>query len=265
MKRKKFTLVELLVVVAVIGILASLLFPTLSKARKKALNVLCVNNLKQINIASTMFSDDNDDRYPNATSTSEEYTRRGRTRTRATGYSSWDDKLAGYDGRTTLSLEQQYEFFLPEDYQENVQIYSCPSSPALLPNFPSFFMRSYAINQWNGDDTDNKRKGVSQANGKTRKTAQISSPSSSIAYMEKKWCMMGRKDDYFYAELMWKKLFWEDGDLDYDGAEFHDTTSNYSMADASVKGMRFWNTFRIIGGGFGTYNDVEDTYWDAGK
>ena len=57
---KKFTLTEILVAVAIIGILASLLLPSLSKARKKSKSVLCKNRLKQLHVMSTIYSDDND-------------------------------------------------------------------------------------------------------------------------------------------------------------------------------------------------------------
>ena len=57
---KKFTLIELLVVVAIIGILASLLLPSLGKSRQTAIAMVCVNKMKQIHIAQTMYSDDND-------------------------------------------------------------------------------------------------------------------------------------------------------------------------------------------------------------
>ena len=56
--RKGFTLIEMLVVVAIIGILASMLLPALSKARKKANRSKCVNNLSQIARAWSGFAAD---------------------------------------------------------------------------------------------------------------------------------------------------------------------------------------------------------------
>jgi prepilin-type N-terminal cleavage/methylation domain-containing protein len=53
-----FTLIELLVVIAVIGILAGLLLPTLSSAKLKARQIQCVNNLKQMAVANTMYMHD---------------------------------------------------------------------------------------------------------------------------------------------------------------------------------------------------------------
>ncbi|MHC4742124.1 MAG: type II secretion system protein, partial [Planctomycetota bacterium] len=62
--RRAFTLVELLVVIAIIALLMSILSPALMKAKRLARRMKCTSNLRQINLAVTLYLEDYDDTYP---------------------------------------------------------------------------------------------------------------------------------------------------------------------------------------------------------
>ena len=123
---KKFTLIELLVVVAIIGILASLLLPSLGKSRAKARIAVCANNLKSINVALFIYSDDNTGYLPASPKAS----------------IPWDDLLIPYDNSTrTLDGGGGYKY---EDYGNSLKLYHCPENS--YQNANGKINRSYAFN-----------------------------------------------------------------------------------------------------------------------
>ena len=67
--RQCFTLVGLLIIIAVLGILAAMLIPALVSAKGKSKRIQCVNNLKQDGLAFRLWEGDNGDKYPMAVST----------------------------------------------------------------------------------------------------------------------------------------------------------------------------------------------------
>ena len=61
---KGFTLIELLVVIAIIALLMALLIPSLQKARRQAQGIICRSNLKQYGVATRMYLDNNQGKFP---------------------------------------------------------------------------------------------------------------------------------------------------------------------------------------------------------
>jgi len=88
MKDRNFTLIELLIVVAIIAILISMLLPALNSARNAAYGISCMNNLSQIGKASAGYTGDNDDWVVPGISGSGDKAK------------YWFGKLAGIDGIT---------------------------------------------------------------------------------------------------------------------------------------------------------------------
>jgi prepilin-type N-terminal cleavage/methylation domain-containing protein len=137
-----FTLVELLIVIAVIGILASLLLPALSKAAGRAKSVCCENNLKQLQIAWLNYAHDNNDALaPNIARNI------GGVRQEMPG--SWVCGSAPGDTNITMiKAGVLFPYLSPG-------VYRCPSDQSTVANHPDVpRTRSYSMCFWMNGDTD---------------------------------------------------------------------------------------------------------------
>jgi prepilin-type processing-associated H-X9-DG protein len=113
-----------LVVIAIIAILAAILFPVFARARENARRASCLSNLKQIGLAFMQYEQDYDDHFP---------------------LSSYDPDTNGHVSWTISA----------QPYMKSIQLFRCPSdsgtrwnTPASPENGNNYYTTSYIMNAW---------------------------------------------------------------------------------------------------------------------
>lgn len=125
-RRKGFTLIELLVAIAIIAILAAILFPVFARARENARRASCQSNLKQILLGMTQYTQDYDEKFPSAY-------------LHTTNYWGWMQAVQPYVKSTQL-------FQCPSDTDTSIPTLFAAGAPGFVPAFHT----SYLANQYMG-------------------------------------------------------------------------------------------------------------------
>ena len=149
--RRAFTLVELLVVVAIIALLAAILFPVFSQAREKARSIACLSNMKQIGMGLQIYMQDNNERIFFRSSTNATITR-AHVATSGNNLKWWNELMP---------------------YIKSSDVFTCPSDNGPLPS-PDL----------NGNNSI-QRSYVASSAVEYLKAAQVTNPTEAIVITEK--------------------------------------------------------------------------------
>ncbi|WDE96491.1 prepilin-type N-terminal cleavage/methylation domain-containing protein [Lentisphaera profundi] len=227
-KKQNFSLIELLVIVAIIGILASLLLPSLSKARKRAKITVCKNNQKQIITAIFMYAEDNKGHLPG------HFNR-----------ITYDKFLGtGYDGRTSNT---------------DGKLYSCPTDET---DTGTNRNRSYsAIQGILSGRQSSKRGAIDEGSGESLTLSDFTYPSDTIIITERhnpgntigKWNSAMMKMNVIQRGTVNGDYPWSHGKFKF----------NHIFPDGSVRAIPHATTY--AGSGVDPWSNASmfNTMWDS--
>jgi len=231
---KGFTLVELLVSIAIIAVLAGLLATAVAKAKTKAYAISCISNVRQLTLGALLYATDQDDRLPYNLGSSA--TKRG-TAPRA-DY-NWVNNILNWDvlnsDNTNVAFVTKGRF--SQYISRAAPIYRCPADRALSEDQKQAGwngrVRSYSMNAMVGDAGENSRWGTNIFNPEYKqfkRTTEIAQPTRIFIFVDEHPDSIN--DGYFLNrvdELEWLDL----------PASYHNNAATLSFADGHVE-MHRW-------------------------
>lgn len=227
-----FTLVEMLVVIALIAILASLLLPVLSRAKSKSESISCLNNARQLGLAWLLYADDHGDRLP--------YNLGGPTRAQVADRSNlnWVNGILNWElDSDNTNRAMITDASLAAYANKSAGIYHCPSDRVVSSVQRSAGwtarVRSYSMNAMVGDAGDLSRNGYNQNNPnyiQFFKLASIPRPQRIFVFLDEHPDSIN--DGYFLnksSSRQWVDL----------PASYHNGAASFAFADGHSE-LQFW-------------------------
>jgi prepilin-type N-terminal cleavage/methylation domain-containing protein/prepilin-type processing-associated H-X9-DG protein len=234
-----FTLVELLVVIAVIAILASLLLPALNRAKSKAEGIYCLNNTKQLLVAWHIYADDHNDVLA--------YNVGGNGGRSIASHTklNWVDNIMSWESldsdNTNLTTITDASL---GPYARSVAIYRCPSDRVLSDKQRragwEARIRSYSMNAMVGDAGDVSKSGVNENNpGYVQffKASAIPLPYRIFIFLDEHPDSIN--DGYFLNK--WPPKNSDDREWIDLPASYHNGAASFSFADGHSETHRWQN------------------------
>ena len=250
MKKSSFTLIEMLVIIAIIGILMTILLPSLSESRKVSKRAVCMSNLKQIGISTHLYIKANNSYFPRSYRWNQDETP-----------ISWDDRLSPYDGR-----DWSYDIIKKNNPRIEAPVFVCPETPYGNPKSNGRIHRSYAMSEGEtsadpGNGNHVKRLGVISANsGWALQAQKVPRPSEGIIVYDYnvEGNHLGSKNNAVKRAGDLKDSNKTEANFWYHKFGF----ANFLFADGGVRYLSFEATYKGQRSAWGSANQT-GTMWDC--